>query len=277
MKLLLLLAAGVLCMSSVRGMADQPATNGATPVPDATSPLMRQIVAQLNGVPIATAPARDLINAIKRVVEANPKDAAAILTGVLAVERPDMPDIVAQAVVAAIQGLGPAASNLLIAQAVQAGVQLQPEAVLNIVRSSVQATNCSLVPAIVQAARAALGKEKESGGKDVVPLDKGDGKNTVAVDGKRASSDETLMQIVQAAYDARPGCYADPAALLAAVEALGQDGQQAGLPAVGEGSAPSSPWAALPSTDPYPSLTLHGTQNPTPAPPPSPNTVVPST
>ena len=112
MKLLVILAASGLCICSVQGAPGTVGSSvfgGGAKAPDAGSPVMRQLAAQLGEMPIATAPARVLILAVKRVAVANPKDAAAIVAGVLSVERPE-PAV--WQVNAKLRGLGAGAHEL---------------------------------------------------------------------------------------------------------------------------------------------------------------------
>jgi hypothetical protein len=89
-------------------------------------------------------------------VTANPNQAAAILTAALSVERKDIALIAGRLVGAAIEGLGPTARKASVLALVRMGIELQPSAVLYIVRAAVRAAPDSFRQAIVNTAIATL-------------------------------------------------------------------------------------------------------------------------
>ena len=196
--------------------------------------LTTEIVKELHGISISDAKPADLANAVRKLVERYPKQAAAIVAEVLAVVRPDMTEVSGLVVSAAIQGLGPDAPSSAVASIVRAAVQLQRSSTLTIVRFGARAVgNCDMVSMVVQSACEPV-QAVVADGKNVVPLDGKDvipveNKNVVPLDGKEIvplqRDDKTVKpldgktvvvpattgdeEIARAALEVRPDCFAD--------------------------------------------------------------------
>src|SRR5687768_4078005 len=156
----------------------------AIAAPESAGTILRS---ELNGQTVAKASPETLISVVKKAVARHPKLASKILAEVLAVPRTDTAQIVDDLVAAAIEALGPEASNEAIAQLVATGVTYEPSSVTSIVSAAVKASPDGAAPAIVAA----------------------------AVGANPGMTKETVQAVVQAAMDAKPGL--DRVALEAAV------------------------------------------------------------
>ena len=114
------------------------------------------IQAGLGDALITTASIDKFAEALKQAVSARPTQAAAILTAALSVERKDGALIAGRLVGATIEGIGAKAGQASVTMLVRIGVELQPSAVLFIVRAAVRASPDSFAQAIVKSAVATL-------------------------------------------------------------------------------------------------------------------------
>ena len=209
------------------------------PSPVAVMSLKDQILAELHGVPIAQARASDLRAAVRKVVARNPKEAAAIIAEILAVERPDWMELAGPVTAAALEALGPELSDATLISVVRVAVELQRPALLPIVHCTARAVPpCERVSLIVDTASHARDGAAADGkavvhpaGKGIVPTlgDKDvalpdpkdekdvkevkDAKDLRPAEGKAVVTpveDPVLSAIIQTAFEARPDCFPEP-------------------------------------------------------------------
>ena len=182
--------------------------------------LTSQIVEELHGVSISDAKPVDLAAAVRKVVARSPKQAAAIVAEVLAVERPDMAQVAGLIVSAAIEGLGHDAPASAISAIVRTAVELQRPSILNIVRSGARSVgSCEMVSLVVQSACQPSGeKVMATDGKNVVPVEnkeivplQRDDKFVKPLDGKSVVEPVSTAddEIAKVALEARPDCIAE--------------------------------------------------------------------
>jgi hypothetical protein len=202
--------------------------------------------ANLGDQTVAKAPAATLLDAFKKAVSANPKQAHRILALILTSNREDALRIVDDLVAVAIQTLGDAQSTGLVSDIVHTAVIYEPAAAARIVGVAVGLLPDSYARSIVAAAVSALPRQM--------------------------AGDANLQVIVKAAADAKQGTL-DSADLLATAkqsiitlgngkDVVALDGKET-LPPIGELTEPNLPVVDAQPVEEFPRITLP--PSPTPA------------